>query len=95
MKHDVHVYREMRLFYSGVEAETPDQAAEIADCDGFNLSAQVDRHDDRDFTHSVHVTAPDGPLAWAERANSGRDIYRSYAQREQKRHRARGHQRRR
>ena len=53
MKYDVPVYREMRLLFEGIEAESPEAAAEIArrkhlpeavevdDCEGRNFAAQV------------------------------------------------------
>ena len=63
--YNVHIYREMRLFFPGVEAATPDEAARIArdkptyeadyteDCDGQDLSALVDVVGDDEFQHSV------------------------------------------
>jgi hypothetical protein len=63
----VHVHREMRLKFTGVEAESmedaakigadlrTDQAAEIGDCAGANLYALVDIEDDEDFEHSSVV----------------------------------------
>jgi hypothetical protein len=63
----VHIYREMRLSYAGIEADTPQAAAEIAgskptgeadnieDCDGENLSALVDLAGDEDYRHSVTI----------------------------------------
>jgi hypothetical protein len=53
-KYRVHIYREMRLVFDGIEAETPEAAARVAgnkhfdecddwsDCEGENLSALVD-----------------------------------------------------
>lgn len=53
-KFRVHVYREMRLVFEGIEADTPQAAAHIAaekhfdhcddwsDCEGTNLAALVD-----------------------------------------------------
>jgi len=50
----VHLYREMRLYFPGVEADTPEQAARIAadrptfdaehieDCNGETLAALID-----------------------------------------------------
>ncbi len=63
--YNVHIYREMRLFFPGIEADTPEEAAHIAadkltadaeytdDCDGENLAALVDLVGDDDFEHSV------------------------------------------
>ena len=63
----VHLYREMRLSYTGIEADTPQAAATIAggkptadadnieDCDGENLSALVDLAGDEDYSESVSV----------------------------------------
>jgi hypothetical protein len=53
-KYRVHIYREMRLVFDGIEAETPEAAAQIAgdkpfddcddwsDCEGVNIAALVD-----------------------------------------------------
>jgi hypothetical protein len=58
-KFRVHVYREMRLVFEGIEADTPQAAADIAaekhfddcddwsDCEGTNLAALVDEEDGR------------------------------------------------
>lgn len=63
----VHLYREMRLTYTGIEAETPETAAalvhakptddadNIEDCDGEDLSAQVDVAGDEDYSQSVTI----------------------------------------
>ena len=52
--HNIHIYREMRLVFAGIEADTPQQAAKIAyerttseadrveDCEGDSLAAVVD-----------------------------------------------------
>ena len=60
----VHVYREMRLRFDGIEAESPEQAAEKArvmhfddadewsDCEGQSLSALVDIPGDEEYEHS-------------------------------------------
>lgn len=65
--YNVHIYREMRLFFPGIEAATPDEAARIAaekptadadyteDCDGDNLAALVDVVGDDEFEHSVTI----------------------------------------
>jgi hypothetical protein len=65
--YNVHIYREMRLFFPGIEADTTEEAAKIAaskdfedaedfsDCDGENLAALVDLAGDEDFSESVTV----------------------------------------
>lgn len=65
--YNVHIYREMRLYFPGVEADTPEEAARIAadklteeakyteDCDGENLSALVDVAGDDQFEQSVTI----------------------------------------
>ena len=54
LRYKVHVYREMRLVFDGIEAETPEAAAHIAaekhfddcdnwsDCEGVNIAVLVD-----------------------------------------------------
>lgn len=63
----VHLYREMRLCFTDIEAETPEAAAEIVsrrptgdadnveDCEGRNLAALVDVAGDEDFSRSVTI----------------------------------------
>ena len=63
--YNVHIYREMRLHYPGITADTPEQAARVAadrptpdaetieDCDGDNLAALIDVAGDDEFTRSV------------------------------------------
>lgn len=65
--YNVHIYREMRLFFPGIEAFTPEEAAakasemdtadadEITSCDGENLAALVDLVGDDEFEHSVTI----------------------------------------
>lgn len=65
--YNVHIYREMRLFYPGIEAATPEQAARVAeakptadaeyseDCDGESLSALVDVVGDDEFSQSAVI----------------------------------------
>lgn len=65
--YNVHIYREMRLYFPGIEAPTLDEAARIAagrptaeaeyteDCDGENLAALVDVAGDDDFGQSVTI----------------------------------------
>jgi len=64
---NVHIYREMRLFYPGIEAETheaaagiardrpTDKAASIDECDGETLAALVDLAGDEDYRHSQAI----------------------------------------
>lgn len=66
-KYIVHLYREMRLSYTDIDAETPEAAAAIAagkptdtadtveDCDCQNLAARVDMAGDEDYSHSVTI----------------------------------------
>jgi hypothetical protein len=66
-KYIVHLYREMRLDYTGIEADTPQAAAAIVsgkptaeadnveDCEGENLAALVDVAGDEDYSQSVMV----------------------------------------
>ena len=66
-KYIVHLYREMRLGYDGIEADTPEAAAAIArtmptgdaddieDCDGETFSALVDVQGDEDYQRSDTV----------------------------------------
>ena len=63
----VHLYREMRLSYTGIDADTPDAAAAIAcgkatdaadnveDCEGENLAALVDVAGDETYSQSVTI----------------------------------------
>jgi hypothetical protein len=63
----VHIYREMRLYFPGIEAATPEEAARIAadmptedadyteDCDGETLAALVDVVGDEQFEHSATI----------------------------------------
>jgi hypothetical protein len=65
--YNVHLYREMRLFYPGIEAATPEDAARIAadmltedaecieGCDGENLAALIDVAGDHQYEHSVTI----------------------------------------
>jgi hypothetical protein len=65
--YNVHIYREMRLDFVGIEANTPEAAAAIVrdkptadadnidDCEGENLGALVDLAGDDDYSHSVLI----------------------------------------
>ena len=62
--YNVHIYREMRLFFPGIAAPSPEAAAQIAaakptddaetidDCDGENTAALVDVVGDADYVQS-------------------------------------------
>ncbi|MHC5536786.1 hypothetical protein ACYOEI_00765 [Singulisphaera rosea] len=64
---NVHIYREMRLSFEGIEADSPEAAATIAherptgdadgidDCDGEDLGALVDVVGDETFEQSVII----------------------------------------
>jgi hypothetical protein len=67
-RYHVHIYREMRLYFPGIEADSPERAARIAadrptddaenvdgDCDGENLASLVDVAGDDEFTQSVTI----------------------------------------
>jgi hypothetical protein len=76
----VHIYREMRLSFADIEAETPHAAVAIAqdkptsdadnieDCDGDNLSAVVDVAGDEDHSQSVTIDFEDIEMVKATRA---------------------------
>ena len=65
--YNVHLYREMRLFYPGIAADSAEKAALIAtekqtdeaqrieDCEGVNIAALVDVQGDTDYEHSVVI----------------------------------------
>ena len=65
--YNVHVYREMRLFFPDIEAPTPEEAAakvaglgtaeadEITSCDGENFAAPVDVVGDDEYEYSVTI----------------------------------------
>ncbi|SRR5579871_1889446 len=66
--YNVHIYREMRLFFPGIVAATPEEAARIAagklteeaafaddECDGENLAALVDVAGDDQYEQSVMI----------------------------------------
>ena len=64
---NVHIYREMRLVYSGIEAGSHEEAAAIArdkptdeadsmdDCEGETFSALVDIQGDEDYEQSRDI----------------------------------------
>jgi hypothetical protein len=68
----VHIYREMRVKFTGIEANSLEEAARTAadlrtdddvnDCDGANLYALVDLEGDEDFEHSKDVTFEAGRM---------------------------------
>lgn len=63
----VHLYREMRVYFPGIEADMPEVAARIAaekptadaefmeDCNGENLAALIDLAGDEEFVQSVTI----------------------------------------
>jgi hypothetical protein len=63
----VHIYRVMRLYFPGIEAESHEKAAQIAsekptdeaqeidDCEGESYSAMVDVAGDTEYAHSRFV----------------------------------------
>jgi hypothetical protein len=65
--YNVHIYREMKLKFDGIEAESPEAAANIArdrltedaddidDCDGETFAALVDVAGDEHFTRSRFI----------------------------------------
>lgn len=66
--YNVHIIREMRLKFEGIEADTPEAAAVIArdkptseaddinDCEGESFSAVVDVEGDEDYVQSRFIT---------------------------------------
>lgn len=66
-KFNVHLFREMRLFYPDIEADSPEDAARIAsetdtdeaedinDCNSVDLGAMVDLAGDEFFTNSQTI----------------------------------------
>jgi hypothetical protein len=62
--YNVHLYRELKLYYPGIEADTPEaaantasgnsteSAASIEDCDGADIAALVDLQGDEEHLHS-------------------------------------------
>jgi len=67
MRYTVHLYREMRLLFEGIEADSHEAAASIArdkptgdadkveDCEGEDLAALVDVAGDEDYSQSVTI----------------------------------------
>src|SRR5436305_2984821 len=65
--YNVHLYREMRLVFERIEANSPEEAAaqardratadadDLADCDGETFAALVDVIGDTQFEHSVMI----------------------------------------
>ncbi len=63
-RYNVHLYREMRLLFRGIEADTPETAAALAremptddaddleDCNGEDLAALIDVVGDENYVHS-------------------------------------------
>jgi hypothetical protein len=65
--YNVHIYREMRLKFDGIEAPTPEEAAQAAgelslkvaddfdECDGETFTALMDVIGDENYQHSVTI----------------------------------------
>jgi hypothetical protein len=65
--YNVHIFREMRLFYPGIEATTHEEAAQQAaaqpsetaaytePCDGTDLSALIDVAGDLEYTNTKRI----------------------------------------
>jgi hypothetical protein len=65
--YNVHIYREMRVYFPSIEAATAEEAAKIAgdkptdaaeyteDCDGETLAAMIDVVGDDDFSQTVTI----------------------------------------
>lgn len=75
-RYHVHIYREMRLYFPGIEADSSEAAAELArnlptadaayteDCDGRTLAALVDLDGDTEYEHTIDIDfdkRPEGP----------------------------------
>jgi hypothetical protein len=70
---NVHIYREMRLRFDGIEADSPEAAAAIArqrtaddasiveECDGITLAALVDEVGDEEYELSVTIDFEQDP----------------------------------
>src|SRR5690348_6631257 len=73
-RYNIHIYREMRLLFTGIEAASPEEAAaiardrdtddadEIADCNGETLAALVDVAGDDSYAHSRCIDFEDEQL---------------------------------
>lgn len=71
--YNVHIYREMRLRFDGIEADSPEAAAAIArertaedasvvdECDGITLAALVDELGDEEYERSVTIDFEQDP----------------------------------
>jgi len=78
--YNVHIYREMRLVYDGITADTPEAAAAIArdqptgdaveidDCEGETLSALVDVAGDEEYEQSRFIAFEEERLRQASPA---------------------------
>jgi len=89
--YNVHIFREMRLYYPSIEASTPKKAARIAadrptadaeyveDCEGENIAALIDVAGDDDFAQSTIVELRESP----QRTNEPVDIHRLLDERRQ------------
>ena len=71
--YNVHIYREMRLRFDAIEAESPEaaaaiarertaeEAAQVAECDGIDLAALVDEVGDEAYERSVTIEIDRAP----------------------------------
>ena len=88
--YNVHLYREMRLYFPGIEAGSHEQAAEIVaekptdqaetidDCEGTNLAALVDVHGDDEYSQSRIVdlsTSHNDPGLFTELLAALKDLH--------------------
>ncbi len=81
---NVHIYREMRLVYGGIEANSHEEAAAIArdrltddadsikDCDGETTAALVDVQGDEEYRHSRTIDFEEERLRKAAPKMQGR-----------------------
>ncbi len=72
-QYNVHIYREMRLRFDGIEADSPEAAAAVArertaeaasvveECDGITLAALVDEAQDEEYERSVTIDFEQDP----------------------------------
>ena len=83
----VHIYREMRLYFPGIKAGTPEEAAKIAadrltqeaelidDCDGESTARLVDVASDDDYEHSRVIDfSPNGCARLPRNCRTPKDL---------------------
>lgn len=91
----VHIFREMRVTFAGIEADTPeaaaaiardmttDQADDIEDCNGDDLSALVDIAGDEEYAQSRFIDfAPERLLKAASQILAALEAIIDYAENE-------------